>query len=169
MKYFTYLFLLIGLGSCSNLVWGTYYNKLEWYSISLEKTAAIEKKEVGLSAKEKKFAQVLMANQPKSLRKADFIKALEGFGFVKQQVPSKKFAGINELLFSEKSEGRRTTSCEPFYRDILVFRRDARLVGIAKICFECNKSYMVGIEHQTRNFGKKNDYEDLEKILKAKP
>jgi len=103
------------------------------------------------------------------LRKADFIKDLVGFGFVKQQVPSAKFAKINEILFNEKSKGRKATGCKPFYRDILVFRRDARLVGIAKICFECNQSYMIGIEHQTRNFGEKNDYENLEKILKTKP
>ncbi|OJJ23197.1 hypothetical protein BKI52_02245 [marine bacterium AO1-C] len=169
MKYITYLFLLIGLGSCSNLVWGIYYNKLEWYSITTDKTTAIERKKSNFSRKEKRLREVLIETKTTSLRKADFIKDLEGLGFVKQQVPAKKFGKINELMFSDKSTGMRTTACKPFYRDILVFRRDARLVGIAKVCFECHKSYMIGIEHQTRNFGKKNDYKKLEKILKAKP
>ncbi len=169
MKYFAYLFLFIGLGSCSNLVWGTYYNKLEWYRISPQKTATLEQKQADFSAREKKFVEILRGKRTKSLRKASFIKDLEDFGFIKQQVPSSKFGKINDLLFNNKSAGRSTTSCSPVYRDILVFRRDARLVGVAKICFECHQSYMIGIQHQTRNFGQNNDYKNLEKILKAKP
>lgn len=166
MKYVTYLFLLIGLNACSDLVLGNYYNKLDLYQLGTLIESSNFRGEDSRQ-KEKTLVAIRYEKTPKTLRKASaLVRDLRYLGIKKIAIPFNKFSQINEILFKQKGakETKKVTK-QTGYDNILVFRRDARIVGVMKICFDCHQHYTMGIEHQTRNFGENGDYEKLNKIL----
>ena len=58
------------------------------------------------------------------------------------------------------------TACIPVFRDILIFKKNNKSIGIAKICFECEKSHIVGTNKNIENFGQCGDFSKLMNILK---
>jgi hypothetical protein len=54
-------------------------------------------------------------------------------------------------------------ACIPTYRDILLFKKDGKIVGFAKVCFDCSQSYIVVNKEDVVNL--QLDYEDLKEIL----
>lgn len=95
-----------------------------------------------------------------------FIDKLKDIGYTKEIVDTTHIAALKDI-FREKSEDPSAmfTTCIPVYRDILLFKRDGKVVGIAKICFDCVRSHIVGTEANTWNFGQHGDYGRLAKIL----
>ena len=59
-------------------------------------------------------------------------------------------------------------ACAPEYRDILVFRKNNEISGIAKICLSCGQLYFISSkkEIQTENFGIEEEYKSLERVFK---
>lgn len=55
--------------------------------------------------------------------------------------------------------------CLPFFRDILVFKKDKKIVGINKICFECGISNFVSKEYDISYFNEE-EMKILEQYLK---
>ena len=58
------------------------------------------------------------------------------------------------------------TACIHVYRDILIFKKEGKVIGTAKICFDCMSKQIKGTTANTENFGQDGDYEKLEKILR---
>jgi hypothetical protein len=54
-------------------------------------------------------------------------------------------------------------ACAPTYRDILVFKKDNRIIGFAKVCFQCSQNYIVVDKVIEEDIDL--DYEDLKNIL----
>lgn len=96
---------------------------------------------------------------------AYFINNLEKAGFKKIKIESADFKNLNQL-FSEKSERDGLNfACIPIFRDILVFKKNDKVTGVAKICFGCNDYKIIGTDANTSNFGQGKDYEILSLIL----
>lgn len=55
--------------------------------------------------------------------------------------------------------------CIPIYRDILIFKKNNSVVGISKVCFDCNMNYTLGSKTDVEIYNNSNDYEKLEKLL----
>ena len=55
--------------------------------------------------------------------------------------------------------------CSPNYKDILILRRNKKIIGMAKISFECLKHQMIGERYNDSNFGKSGEFKELQKIL----
>ena len=51
------------------------------------------------------------------------------------------------------------------YRDILIFKHDQKITGIAKLCFECNQKVIVG---STNKKFEEFDFGTLWEILRAR-
>ena len=51
------------------------------------------------------------------------------------------------------------------YRDILIFKHDQKITGIAKLCFECNQKVIVG---PTNKKCEEFDFGTLWEILRAR-
>ncbi|MCX2745341.1 hypothetical protein OO013_15795 [Mangrovivirga sp. M17] len=107
---------------------------------------------------------------PKYQKDTIHIDKLEKYGFKKTRVPYRKFSSINKLFRVKEGDliNPDDWGCFPIYRDILVFKKNNQIVGIAKICFGCSGSYFIGTKVTTKGFGTPEDYDKLEKILHGK-
>ncbi|RZJ84209.1 MAG: hypothetical protein EOO20_21540 [Chryseobacterium sp.] len=65
----------------------------------------------------------------------------------------------DEIIF----ENNRT--CEPVYRDMLVFKNKGKIIGLAKLCFDCEISDFMGTNADTKNFGGSQEFDRLRKIF----
>ena len=54
--------------------------------------------------------------------------------------------------------------CAPIYRDILVFKRDDKIIGIVKLCFSCSHNFVITQKKCAENINL--DYSSLNDILK---
>lgn len=108
---------------------------------------------------------VILADIPKEIKGLDFLKKLESIGYEKTNVDSKKFKQIDEIFTEKKHDEVMESACVYVYRDILIFKRKSKVVGIAKICFGCADSIILGTKSNTEEFGQSGDYWKLEKLL----
>jgi hypothetical protein len=101
---------------------------------------------------------------PKGTTDTLFIQKLEIIGFKKNNIDKKNNIELNRI-FSTKVSELIYSSCFPFYRDILIFKKNNRTIGMVKICFECGQSIFYGEKNNTEYFGENNEYEELLRIL----
>jgi hypothetical protein len=109
---------------------------------------------------------VVLGNIPKDMSDLAFVDQLEKIGYTKRDVDKSKFAAIDNI-FAEKSVDEMVwADCKHVYRDVLVFKKNNKIIGVAKVCFSCRAHLILGTTANTENFGQNGDYEKLEKILK---
>lgn len=89
-------------------------------------------------------------------------------GYSKSKIDSAKFDEINEIFREKKHEEVYGHACIYVYRDILLFKKKSKVIGIAKLCFDCDASVIIGTKVNTNEFGMNGDYEKLRKILWGK-
>lgn len=92
-----------------------------------------------------------------------FHKELTKVGFKKTEIENAKFSKLKEILKYDFNIKIGTKKCITTYRDILVFQKNKKIVGIVKICFDCGKYYSIGENLPNFNF---ENYDQLEKLLK---
>ncbi|MDV6168685.1 hypothetical protein R1T16_09635 [Flavobacterium sp. DG1-102-2] len=90
-------------------------------------------------------------DQPVSYETA--IKNLESIGFKKVVIPVSKHDVLRSIFTEKPSKRTESVACEPIYRDIYVFRKNGKVSGIAKLCYECGLSDFIGTKADTDNFG----------------
>lgn len=142
------------------------FDELEHYSITT--TLEVERRlsiRDSLSPLELKLNDVLL--QPKRAKLADTVNLLnlEAIGFKKQSIPASKFNSINQFFCEKNYEELVSTACIPVYRDVLIFKRQNKIIGTAKICFDCGYHVIAGAKVNTDAFGQYGDYEKLQKLL----
>jgi hypothetical protein len=109
---------------------------------------------------------VLSRRIPKGINDTFFVAKLEKAEFKKSIVDKSKFSKIDEIFAEKNLLFDSTTKCVPIFRDILIFRKSGKIVGIAKICFRCGQNEIFGTSANTNDFGQNGDYERLETILR---
>lgn len=92
-----------------------------------------------------------------------FHEELTKVGFKKSEIEKVKFSKLKEILKYEFNIEIGTSRCETTYRDILVFQKNNKIVGVVKICFGCKKYCSIGENLPDFNFEK---YKELEELLK---
>lgn len=121
------------------------------------------------SRKDQALLQIVTGNVPVNPADTLFIANMDILGFQKKTLDP----GLNDELskiFSKKEapETSVVAACEPIYRDVLVFRQKGKVVGVAKICFDCGDSQIVGARYNPGEFGQSGEFSKLGKILDAK-
>ena len=145
------------------------YDEIEYYQNQIEEDQIGElydnqKKSVKDSLK----MQVILGETPNSISDTNFIDNLKSFGYTKSNIEPEKFDKINEIFIEKKHSEMYETACIYIYRDILIFKRKSKIIGIAKMCFDCDASVIVGTKSNTGEFGMSGDYEKLRKVLRGK-
>lgn len=102
---------------------------------------------------------------PSSLNDNWFMQKLEKFYLKKQQLKGDKIDSLSTIFSSSLKEKSVSTTCEPIYRNVFIFKKQGKVVGISKICFDCLMEHTIGTKVSTRNFGSKNEYERLKKLV----
>lgn len=90
---------------------------------------------------------------------------MKKIGFQKKEINKSKFTQMNKIFVEKTFNDGINYACIPFFRDILIFKKQGKVIGIAKICFDCHQFRIIGPEANTDNFGMDDDYEKLGNIL----
>lgn len=109
---------------------------------------------------------VILGDIPRSVDDLGFLNHLEHIGYKKRAIDKAEFRNIDDIFVEKKPSDFYTTACIYVYRDILIFKKDNKVVGTAKICFECNDHQINGATGNVEYFGQNGDYEKLEMLLK---
>lgn len=118
------------------------------------------------SEKQRLFFQILEGNQPYSINDTAFLVHMKSFGYSLKKVSENKLGAIDSIFsFKGVPEDVTSTRCLPVYRDVLVFLENKKIVGIAKICFECGMAHIVGSEKDTNYFGQFGEFPALFRVL----
>ncbi len=142
------------------------FDKIEHYYLNIEedKIWDIEKKK-SKTDKEKRQLDLLIEYTPDKLSDTSVLKDIGKLGFVRKEIPTNKFEQINEV-FCQRNHGETLAmKCIAVYRDILVFKKNNKIIGTAKICFDCDQNVIAGTEVNTDDFGQSGDYGKLYKLL----
>lgn len=91
---------------------------------------------------------------------------LDSIGFEKKVLPASKNAALMEIFREKFKERTEWTTCEPIYRDIYVFKKNGKVVGMGKLCYECGDSRFFGTSAKTGNFGMDGEYGKLRELVK---
>lgn len=175
-----FLFGLIGLlFSCnssndngknnSEIEKGNYFfdfNELDHYRIEIDETVLLEKEgDKNLSPEEQLQIDLIIMDMPESIDDTSFVAQLENIGFKKAQVEKSQVEKINEIFKEKEVDEAIGYACIAVYRDILIFKKNNKIIGMAKVCFSCDHNRIYGTTANTINFGQEGDYAMLNKIL----
>lgn len=91
---------------------------------------------------------------------------LENYNFKKNIINESKLDSIKSIFSENNCETSFAAACIPIYRDIFIFKNKDKVVGKAKVCFDCQLDYIVGSRANTDNFGQCGDFEKLERVIR---
>ena len=109
---------------------------------------------------------IILGDIPSSISDSAFINELEKIGYKKIVIDKSNFDSIDKIFVEKTTINDGSTACIYVYRDILIFKKDNKVIGTAKICFECMEKQINGTAANTENFGQDGDYEKLKKLLR---
>ena len=109
---------------------------------------------------------VIVGHIPTNIFDLSFIDKLERIGYKNENVDKSKFGAIDNIFTEKVITENLSTACISIYRDILIFKKQSKVIGTAKICFECMDHQITGTNANTGNFGQDGDYSQLQKILR---
>jgi len=142
------------------------FDEIDHYflNISQEALGDIERRKTKTYLEEKQI-NWLRQYEPDSLPDITISSELAFTGYVKKEVLATDFPKIKDIFCERLHEPGPASGCIPEFRDVLLFKKERRLVGFAKICFTCHKHSITGTHLDTSQFGQSGDYEKLFNIL----
>lgn len=118
------------------------------------------------SKKEEELFKIFVYSFPDSIPKDDFGKTLLKHNYKKSNLSLQQQKKI-ENVFSEKDSLKGDVcACIAEYRDIFIFKKNRKTVGIAKICFKNARFQIIGSKIDTKGFGLINELNKLQKIVR---
>lgn len=144
------------------------FDSIEYYTIEIDINDLLEvKKNPQIKNKEMRKLQfdIVTGSKPENFNDKSFIEDLIEIGFKKKELTTKQYKEIKEIFKEKPYELFAIAACAAIYRDILIFKEKEEIKGIAKICFECGQSQIMGTNKNTEAFGQSGDYSKLAEIL----
>jgi len=119
------------------------------------------------NSQEEKLFNVLAGLLNKDLSENTIVKDLEGINKIECFINKKYFEQLNTTIFVEKQcSDYAPPVCDPFYRDILLFKKNGTLCGIAKFSFNGHICDFAGTTANYECFGASGEFDKLRRILK---
>lgn len=169
LTFLVFAFILAGCNEDKERHYFT-FDDIQHYSIEIEISDIfddLDDLEAGdISMEGQLRLDVVFGKRPLGVEDYSLLDSLELIGFKKQALTRDKYDEINELFRTKDHEEIVSLACEPIFRDLLIFRNQGEISGMAKICFECLQHQIHGTTLDTRDFGQSGDYGKLENLLK---
>jgi len=174
MKYFPIVLLSLLFYSCnenkktnSNTDQPFFlYDQVEYYYTPIEKDSLFDiKMKQDKSRKEQALLQILTGNVPVSIKDTLFINNMEILKFKKVILDPKLYSKLTHLFSFREANQSVTPDPNAAYKDVLIFKKDNKIIGMAKVSFEGSKHQMIGERYNDSKFGQSGEYKELEKIL----
>lgn len=116
--------------------------------------------------KEKQLSLFFSDECPKTQQEIDsFCKVIELFKENKEVIAPNYTTEMRQLFSEKKCNDILRASCAPIYRDIFIFRKKEKNVGIIKLCFDCSLSIASNDKAIIDCFGMNGEFVKLRKIL----
>lgn|GEM_PF-1015956 len=93
---------------------------------------------------------------------------MPSLGFQFRELPDTLHKKINSIFTERSHKELFEAACEAVYRDILIFKKSNRIIGIAKICFSCGQHHIIGTNKNTQFFGQHGEFTKLKNLLGVK-
>jgi hypothetical protein len=117
--------------------------------------------------KKKEFSNFFYGYYPETIPKKNFENLLLKYNYKKSNLSVKQQNEI-ENIFSEKDSLKYDAcACIAEYRDIFIFKKDTKTVGIAKICFKNARFQIIGSKLDVSGFGLWSELDKLKSIIRA--
>ncbi len=143
------------------------YDEIDYYFTNYDDSKIAELAENRSKAKLDSIKYgVLLGDIPNEISDLSFLPYLEKLGYTKSSIDKSKFTDINSIFIEKSTAENVYTACIFVYRDILIFKKQSKIIGTAKICFGCMDNQIRGTKGNTKNFGQDGDYSRLRKILR---
>ena len=172
MKYITFrpillILLVLIINSCKNESKNYFtFDEIVQYKLNPEINTELLFSEVLKTGIDSLRREIIINEKPSELKDSLFIRSLDKVGFEKVKVNPFKYHEIKDIYRERSSPFIKTsTTCEPIYRDILIFKLQNKITGISKICFECQKSQNIGINGKLKSFERESDFKNLKNFL----
>lgn len=148
---------------------GDYYfdfDEVDHYSISIDEDVLFDLEERNdLSTNERLKIDVILNDTPEKFQDTSFISKLTKIGFTKHKVAENKHPELSEIFRDKSHKEVYALACIYVYRDVLIFKKSDSIVGVAKVCFDCLNSQILGTSVNTSEFGQSGDYGKLHRLL----
>lgn len=145
------------------------FDEIEYYRLDpnyvgiSENITVFEEKD---SAKLENFEySIIHGYKPDGIKNDGFQEKLLKVGYVRRGLDSKFYKEINTIFSAKEAVDLYAMACVPWFRDILIFKYEGNVTGIAKICFQCRQSHIRGTKENVYDFGQDGDFEKLEEIM----
>ncbi|WP_449401287.1 hypothetical protein [Chryseobacterium wanjuense] len=142
------------------------YDQIDYYQIDFHEDQITELDNNQKNSKAGKLKYELIVDEtPKDINDLEFLNYMSKIGYLKKKIDKLKFKEIDKIFVEKTASNSYTAACIPVFRDILVFKKHGKVIGVVKICFACHQYRVVGTNANTDNFGSDKDYDQLGKIL----
>jgi len=116
---------------------------------------------------EKRLRNLLNGCRDGQITDTVFWADMESFKKNKNNIKAVYFNKLNSEVFVNRGCGELYGfGCIPIFRDILVFKKGGKVIGLAKICFQCERCHFEGNNSNTEWFGLNAEFETLKTLLK---
>lgn len=102
---------------------------------------------------------------PTALDDKWYFEKIETYYPKKQKIDKSKLKELSNIFTERKEEMTEAMACDPIFRNVFIFKKEGKVVGISKICFDCLEHHTVGTKRNTNHFGSNNEFEKLEKLV----
>lgn len=96
----------------------------------------------------------------------EYISYLEKIGFKRTALDKNRVVALDRIFIEKERTNFSVMRCIYTYRDILVFKKNGKIVGVVKICFQCDGHIITGTTANTDGFGSDDDFKYLKMILR---
>lgn len=173
IRKYSILLLLFVILSCKSKEEKKFFDfdSVEYYSLNKDKEAKVNQ-DFRNGIKDSVFENLFYYEYPKEMNDKVFYRTINTKGFSKFNLSQKDVEYLKEDLLIEKFSFKlfeTSKACAPEYRDFLVFRRNNKISGIAKICLSCGHFYFISSKRDinTEDFGTEKDYESLKELFET--
>lgn len=145
------------------------YDSIDYYTNDIDESKTLDLYDNKSKSEIDSFKMgVILGDIPNSISDLEFIDKLSNLGYKKTTIEKSKFDSIDSIFVEKTSTENIATACIYVYRNILIFKKDSKVVGTAKVCFGCMANQIKGTTANTENFGQEGDYERLAKLLRTR-
>ncbi len=142
------------------------FDQVEHFSTSISEDSVFRLIELDtLTFDQSKLLGLLMNNKPDTIPDTTSFLDIEKFGFTKKEIQKDKLGQLNSIFCERKHDNAIYTLCAAVYRDILIFKRQGKTIGFARVCFDCGDSIIAGTDKDWSEFGQSGDFQRLGAIL----
>lgn len=116
--------------------------------------------------KEEEFSNLFTGHFPDTIPKEDFEKTLLNHNYKKSNLSIKQQNEIQDVFSEKDSLMDYGYACVAEYRDIFLFKKKEKTIGIAKICFKCSRFQITGSKINASGFGLGKELKKLKNIIR---